>query len=370
MLGNLKDNDWWVRKETARKLLAYHEDLYLSDLEKWLRNGKDAVLRNASMETYKELGERALGPLVFFLGDEDSDVRIFAANVLGEIKSPAALQALVKALQDPDDNVRSAVIEALGKIGDPRAVDPLTALLGTMPWIAMAAIEALGRIGGEKALSALYECLENPGYSGMACSALEKAGDRNSIKRLDPLMDRDDIKELVLQTIVGIAEREKVDLLPSQFSCDIAQLTAWLNSPRDGVRRAAFIALSWSGDSGGLPYFLKAFQDDLLLEHAVKGLLSLGDRAVPAIVRAMQQPCRNKGMLAKVLAMIGAKEELMPFAGDEDNEVRAEVALAIGQLRTPEAAGALRVLSRDPIEEVRAAALLSLRNSEREECHT
>ena len=366
LLGNLKDNDWWVRKETARKLLAYPEELYLPDLEKWLRNGEDAILRNASMETYKELGERALGPLVYFLRDEDSDVRIFSANVLGDIKSPMALQALVKAMQDPDDNVRIAVIEALGKIGDTRAVGPLSALLGDMPWTAMAAIAALGKIGGEKALAALYKCLENQEYMGMACSALEKAGDRSSIEHLVPLMDRDDAKELVLQAIVGIAEREKVKLSPSRLSCNLDQLTDWLNSPQDEVRRAAFIALSWSEDPRGLPYFLKAFQDDLLLEYAVKGLLSLGDQAVPEIIKAMQQPCKNKGMLAKVLAMTGAKETLMLFAGDEDNEVRAEVALAIGQIRTPEAAEALQALSRDPVEEVRAAALLSLRNSERE----
>jgi HEAT repeat protein len=366
LLGKLKDNDWWVRKESARKLLAYQEDLYLPDLEKWLRNGEEAVLRNAAMETYKELGERGMGPLVSFLGDEDSDIRIFAANVLGDIKSPIALQALVKALQDPDDNVKIAVVEALGKIGDTRAVGPLTALLGDMPWTALAAIEALGRIGGEKALSTLHKCLENQDYRGMACSALEKAGDLGSIEHLVPLMDRDETKELALQAIVGIAEREKVELSPSQFSCNIDQLTDWLRSPKDEVRRAAFIAFSWSEDPRGLPFFLQAFQNDLLLEYAVKGLLSLGGRAVQEIIRAMRQPCKNKGMLAKVLAMAGEKEALMLFARDEDDEVRAEVALAIGRLRTPEAAEALRALSRDPIEEVQAAALLSLRNSERE----
>ena len=80
----------------------------------------------------------------------------------------------------------------------------------------------------------------------------------------------------------------------------------------------------------------------------------------------MQQLRKNKGVLAKVLAMTGENEALMLFVDDEDKEVRAEVALAIGKLRTPEAAEALQALSRDPVEEVQAAALLSLRNSERE----
>jgi HEAT repeat protein len=182
-------------------------------------------------------------------------------------------------------------------------------------------------------------------------------------------MDRDETKEVALQTIVGIAEREKLDLSPAQFSCNIDQLTDWLNSPRDEVRRAALIALSWSKDPAGLPYFLKASQDDLLLEYAVQGLLSLGEQAVPGIIKTLQQSCRNRGMLAKVIAMAGAKEALMPFTNDEDNEVRAEVALAISRLKTPEAAEALRALRMDPVEEVRAAALLSLGNYEREVDH-
>ena len=90
LLNNLKNSDWWIRKETIRKLLDYPENLYMSDLEEWLRNGEDALLRNASMETFKELGERALGSLGCLLRDEDVDVRIFAANVLGDIMDPAA----------------------------------------------------------------------------------------------------------------------------------------------------------------------------------------------------------------------------------------------------------------------------------------
>ncbi|MFZ2197314.1 MAG: HEAT repeat domain-containing protein, partial [Thermodesulfovibrionales bacterium] len=105
---------------------------------------------------------------------------------------------------------------------------------------------------------------------------------------------------------------------------------------------------------------------DLFLEYAISGLLALGNKAVPEIVKAMKKPGKNNGVLAKVLSMIGEKEALMLFANDEDAEVRAEVALAIGSLRTPEVPETLQKLSRDPVGEVRAAALVSLGNSERE----
>jgi HEAT repeat protein len=365
LLSDLRNSDWWLRKETIRKLLDYPEDLYLADLEGLLRNDEDALSRNASMETYKELGKRALGSLIFLLRDEDSDVRIFSANVLGDIKDPAVLGALVTSLQDPDDNVRIAVAEALGKIGDERAVAALAASLGDMPWTALAAIEALGKIGGEQVLSALHTCLENEEYCNMACAALEKAGDQSSIEHLIPLLDQEDTNEQALQAIVSIAQQKNIDLSPSLFSDYIDQLTAWQNSPQDEVRRAAFIALSWSEDMRGLPYFLKAFQDDLLLEYALNGLLTLGKKAAPEIAKAMEKPSKNKGILAKVLSMMGEENILMCFAHDENDEVRTEVALALALLRTPEAVETLQGLSRDRSEEVRAAALLSLGNSER-----
>ncbi|OGW40357.1 MAG: hypothetical protein A2Y97_10540 [Nitrospirae bacterium RBG_13_39_12] len=366
LLNNVKDSDYWVRKENIRKLLDYPEDLYLSDLEGWLRNGKDALLINVSMETFRALGKRALGSLVFLLRDEDSDVRNYAATVLGDIKDPVALESLVGALQDHDENVRIAAAEALGKLGDTRAVAPLVASLDDMPWTAMAHIEALGKIGGKHALSVLYECLENEDYRGMACFAIEKAGDQSSIEYLIPLLDKEDTKEQALQAIISIAEKNEIELSPSLFSPYINQFMDWMNSPQDEVRRAAFIALSWSEDIRGLPFFLKAFEDDLLLEYSLKGLLSLGKKAVPEIIKAMEKPSKNKVALAKVLSMMGEKESLMLFADDEDDEVRTEVALAIGALRTPQAAEMLQTLSRDPSEEVRTAALLALKNSERQ----
>ena len=366
LLNDLRSSDWWVRKETIRKLLDYPENLYMSDLEEWLRNGEDALLRNVSMETFKELGQRAFGSLGCLLMDEDVDVRIFAANVLGDIMNPAALGALVGALKDPEENVRIAVAEALGKIADERAVAPLSASLGDVPWTAMAAIEALGRIGGPKALAVLHQCLENKDYCGIACSALEKAGDRSSVEHLLPYLKEEEVGELVLQAIVGIAEREKTALPASLFSGDIDRFLDWLASPHEEVRRAAFIVMSWSNDMRGLPYLLKAFQDDLLLEQALNGLLALGKGAVPEIVETMKKRGKNNGVLAKVLSMMGEKDALMLFVNDEDDEVRAEAALAIGSLRTPEVAEMLQRLSRDPVEEVRAAALLSLRNSKRE----
>jgi hypothetical protein len=53
-------------------------------------------------------------------------VRSSAANVLGELRDPRALEPLIRALRDEYSQVRNNAVEALGKLGGgPRAVEPL-----------------------------------------------------------------------------------------------------------------------------------------------------------------------------------------------------------------------------------------------------
>ena len=366
LLDDLRDRDWWIRQETISKLICYPPEAYVPEITEWLRNDQDALARNASMEMFRGMGSGALGPLLSLLGDPDADVRIFSANVLGDLQEPASLEALGSALRDPDGNVRTAAVEAIGKIGVEKAVDLLSeAASDPEPWVLMAAVEAMGKIGGEKALEGLYSCLEDRECSAMACSALAMAGVQSSIDRLIPLLDQEETRGPALQAAVAIADREKGTLPPSFFSGKIEMLIEWFASPQDEMRRTALIALSWSGDMRGLQCLLRASEDDQLLEYALHGLLSLGKRAAPEIVKAMHLQKKNKRMLAKILAMTGEQERLLIFADDEDEEVRTEVALAIGPLRTPAAEKALLALSRDPVDEVREAALLSMRTSER-----
>jgi len=54
-----------------------------------------------------------------------SDIRKAAAESLGQIGDPAALESLVARLKDPGWSVRLAAANALGQIRDPRGVEPL-----------------------------------------------------------------------------------------------------------------------------------------------------------------------------------------------------------------------------------------------------
>ncbi len=365
IIGCLEDDNWWARKNAIETLVAYPKELYLHIIEEWLRRDDNALLRNTAMEIYRALGEGALEALIPMLKDADSDIRIFAANLLGDIKTEAALYALLPALRDPYENVRAAAAESLGKIGNVKAIEALIDAINDTPWVASACIEAIGEIGGEKALSFLYKCLEKEEFHGMTFFALEKTGDRQFIRHLTPFVDKqDDLRELALKAIVNIADREGIKPMNSYFIGLMPLLLELQKSARPDIKRAAFIALTWSEEVTGLPYYIDALNDEDLQEYAIKGIVALGKKSVPGIVEAIQNKKSNRAVLTKTLSMLGESHALLRFADDEDAEVRTEVALAIGSLKTEKAQKVLLKLELDSEPEVRAAAQLSLKKSD------
>ena len=89
-------------------------------------------------------------------------VRRDAAEALGEIGDPDAVEPLIGVLRDDNPSVRMSAAEALGQIGDVRAVEPLIAAMKEASWsVRRAAAEALGRIGDPDATDALTAALED-----------------------------------------------------------------------------------------------------------------------------------------------------------------------------------------------------------------
>ena len=74
----------------------------------------------------------------------------------------------------------------------------------------MAAIEALGRIGGTKVRSLFcISALKMKTIAAWPALPLKRQGTWSSIEHLLPFLKEEEVRELALQAIVGIAEREK-----------------------------------------------------------------------------------------------------------------------------------------------------------------
>lgn len=96
------------------------------------------------------------------LSAEVPELRMAAANALGELGVEDAVPELTAVFDDDDPRVRARGARAAGLIGDRRATDPLTGLLGDpKAGVRLEAAEALGRIGNRRALQALLELYDD-----------------------------------------------------------------------------------------------------------------------------------------------------------------------------------------------------------------
>jgi HEAT repeat protein len=86
----------------------------------------DSGNRSAGQEI-PDQNER-LAHFIELLTDDNEGTRWKAAEVLGRIGDPAAVEALIDTLWDDDSRVRLKAAWALGQIGDQRALHPLQRL--------------------------------------------------------------------------------------------------------------------------------------------------------------------------------------------------------------------------------------------------
>ncbi|MXR52627.1 HEAT repeat domain-containing protein [Halovenus sp. WSH3] len=177
-----------VRKRAAEVLgrMDDHEDRgdIITALVRAVQEDESDAVIAAAIDALDELGQEALEELITSMADLDigedaadwmkakafvralgaelPELRMAAANAIGELEVPDTVPKLVERFEDPDPRVRARAARACRQIGDARATEPLTGLL-TDPKAAVRveAAEGLGRIGNRQALQALLQLYDD-----------------------------------------------------------------------------------------------------------------------------------------------------------------------------------------------------------------
>jgi len=111
---------------------------------------EEADLRNEAIEAMKQLPEAVAPIMLGLLMDEDSDVRIFAVNILESLRHPQVEAWLLQVI-DIDDhvNVCGTAVDLLGEVGGSASLASLQRLKARFaeePYIQYAADLAIKRI--------------------------------------------------------------------------------------------------------------------------------------------------------------------------------------------------------------------------------
>lgn len=143
------EQDESVREFIFTTLTRIGDRTAVDGLVEFLRS-EDAVLRNEAIEAMKQLPDAVTGIMQGLLNDVDSDVRIFAINVLESLPHPAVEQWLTEIIErDAHVNVCATAVDLLGEVGSRAVLEPVLRLKSRFarePYIQFAADLAIKRI--------------------------------------------------------------------------------------------------------------------------------------------------------------------------------------------------------------------------------
>jgi HEAT repeat protein len=281
-----------------------------------------AVRAEAAARLGEEKDREAVPALIEVLSDPEETVRVEAARALGEIGDPSAIRALGRLADDPLDTVRLAAGQAFGKIADPAALPALERLLADPDTpVRKVAIKSLGKIPGAEAVRLLANA-----------AAQDEA---------------EDARQLALRTL---ADKDRAQAIPV--------LERALESESDLLRATAAHLLLEMGDRSSLPLLLKALEDPFfkvrsLAAHAAAKVAPSDPAVRDALARRLES--EPEGLtrvdLAWALAKAGDRSKMglireALLRGDPP-EVRAEAAMALGEIGEPSDRQLLSVAAKD-----------------------
>jgi HEAT repeat protein len=285
------------------------------------------------------------------LGADVPELRMAAANALGDLDQSDAVPKLVERFDDADPRVRARAARACGGIGDPRATDPLTGLLSDpVGGVRREAADALGRIGNRQALTALLDLYddEDERVRRVAVSAF---GNFTNDRPVDPLIEAlADPSPAVRRTAV-YSLVELLANVPTEQSHRIREtVVERLSETDDATVVAPLVEIlresTQAAQRRNTAWLLGRVMDD-----------PDSREAVDALVEALRDEGQmTRQFAATSLAEIGGphvRRELLELAEDEgeDGDVRGQAVFALGKVGDEETARRLQSLLDDTEDE-------------------
>lgn len=329
------------------------------------------------------IAQNAVPRLISKLGHEQELVRTRAAEVLGMIGDPRAVEPLVAALRSPNGTLTKYYLDAahaLAEIGDVRAVEPLVLASIDDFW----AVEELEKIDPNwkecaEARNAVPQIADRLGSSDegtrlRAASFLEEVGDARAVERL--ILALADTRSKV-----GIAAASALDKIDTQWRTSAAARNAVplfvgkLGEKDDeangGARMGAARALGEIGDSDAIEPLLRALAGEEVRVAAVHAL----DKVDSNWKESLSGLCARLAYenAARVLGtdpnwktsatVQNVVSQLIIRIQDEDFEVRRASARALGEVGDERGVPYLIVALTDEAKDVRETAAGALRKT-------
>ena len=253
-----------------------------------LLRSENASIRNSAMDILREIGADDMKSLQALLHDEDADIRIFGADILGTSGKHLAVSMLAEVLlHDPEVNVRYQAGISLGVLGFSEAAEALRSSMKDEEWVQFAAVEALTKIRDDSCVSILINALKDSSLL-VASTIISALGEMGNMKAVPLLLKQLDVvsgplRNHAVKAIVQILGAPSLGLLsPKEQASFTMYLLVAMEDEDEEILMAALTGLSELGNEQGTHAVLELLQridparDHELYEAALRCLVSIG----------------------------------------------------------------------------------------------
>lgn len=165
---------------TYRQNIAYVKTL-VSILQQ-----KSVDLHSLSQGEFGRVSDKELAPLMKSLQDPDEHIAIFAAEVLGRVGGPRAIDPILEAIPNKPATIQSAFVRVLGELRDVSTIEPLSEYLRHKDSRVRAdAVEALGKLDDPRVVDLVKKLIFDPNNRVSANSVIVLA--KSGIKEMTEL---------------------------------------------------------------------------------------------------------------------------------------------------------------------------------------
>lgn len=271
LIAALADDRWQVRQNATRHLTNVKAPELNAQLLQLLRQQHhNPNILNSVIQVLTLTQVDIVPALIDCLKEEDSDLRIYVVQTLGQRKDPRAVSVLIEMLDDENVNVRYHAIEALGKLQALEAVDSLVKIAESEDFfLAFPALDALMQMVNAKLAPQLVPLLQktlNWQLRREAVDNLAITDDPEIIRSLLRLMREQHRNPNVLNATLQILALSNVDPIPALVEC--------LGEPDPDLRIYTALALGERHDPRAIPPLIGLLNDpDINVRyHAIESL--------------------------------------------------------------------------------------------------
>jgi HEAT repeat protein len=361
LIRALRDENAGVQDAAMRALISIGGEAAAYMTLPLLR--ENANLRNTALIILTAIGPVVVPLLKVLLSDRDEDVRKFALDLIGDIKTCDYPEELVRLLEsDPNPNVRAAASRAIGLLNYREAVPALIAGLHDDEWVCFSVLEALSQFSAESSVEPIGNLLNNPSPAlrYAAIEALGKIGSTRGSEILHAYLPKADdmeksavVKSLVeaglAPSMAGVAETLMNMLAHGDWEDRLIAIRGLTDIKEERAVRA-IIDLAGSLDPSD------PVNEDRLVEVR-DALLRFG--CTKPLIEALKDPSikyRGKAITVEIVTELGCADALpyvVPLLQSTSTHVVIAAADAVARLAGEGAAAILSPLKEHADEGVR-----------------